>query len=200
VDSPYDGPSYGGRGSGNSPPTYSSPLTPRDLGSGGGAWDGGWSAGGGAIRLNVWHALTVDGEISADGQRENWGRESGGTGGSILISTGSLSGSGHIKADGIAGLAHGGGGRVSVYYRSSQSLPIDQITANGGGDTAAAGTVEIQPTPHYYWARPADPYFHGVERIEWDALGIDFAAVTADILAFHEGQQYLLGDGRPAFS
>ena len=68
VDDYTSGGSYGGKGGGTSSgPTYGSALAPTDLGSAGGAYGTGWSAGGGAIRLIVSGTLTNNGVISANG-------------------------------------------------------------------------------------------------------------------------------------
>ncbi|MEK7744465.1 MAG: hypothetical protein AAB578_08775, partial [Elusimicrobiota bacterium] len=107
----YAGGSYGGAAATNgnncSGPTYGSYSAPVNLGSGGGNVPGG-----GAVLLNVAGSLRVDGSIAADGA-SNW---STGSGGSVYIQAGSLTGSGVISASGGACSdgGCGGGGRVAV--------------------------------------------------------------------------------------
>jgi hypothetical protein len=129
----YDsGGGYGGQG-GNSDSmpggsAYGSVLTPTELGSGGG---GGGGAGGGAIRLIVAGVLRVEGDISANG---NDSSHSGGSGGSIYLTVGSLAGTGVITANGgnHGGGNHGGGGggRIAIEYGSDAFAGT--ITAFGG--------------------------------------------------------------------
>ena len=119
------GGSYGGRGLGASVgPTYGSAVNPSELGSG-----GGHRAGGGAIILEVTDTLAVDGEISANGDNT-------GSGGSINITTGVLTGSGVLSAQGgqyavtSRYLHPGGGGRVFVSYRENNFS--GSVTTKGG--------------------------------------------------------------------
>ncbi len=119
-----DGASYGGAGSGNSTSTiYGSSEIPLDLGS------GGVLNGGGAIQLIISNSLINNGSISARG-------DASGSGGSIYVRTGSLMGSGVFDADGGRLFARGyfwgpgGGGRVAVYYNSSNFSGT--VSANGG--------------------------------------------------------------------
>jgi hypothetical protein len=105
---------------------YGSPQNPLDLGSGGGGWAGYVGLGGGAIRLSIADTLTIQGEITSNGNpgRENSGGS--GSGGSIYITTHNLAGSGSILANGGDGYRNGGvtsgsggGGRIAVHYQSS---------------------------------------------------------------------------------
>jgi RHS repeat-associated protein len=110
------GASHGGRG-GRAALTavYGSATHPVTLGSGGAASTG---AGGGAIRMVVSGALQLDGVINADASG------SGHAGGSVLIESGALLGSGSIRANGSRGpcpscsgvSGGGGGGRIAIYY------------------------------------------------------------------------------------
>ncbi len=75
---------------------YGSVTQPVDLGSGGGLRFGAGGVGGGAIRLLVAGTLTVNGTISADGAPAPGYGSGGGSGGSIWITAGALSGSGAI--------------------------------------------------------------------------------------------------------
>ncbi len=125
---------------------YGSTLTqPTEIGSGGGSVlreVGG--AGGGAIRLNVVGTMLLDGRISANGQAAPGLNCGGGSGGSVWLSVGRLTGSGSITANGGAGNNHGGGGaggRIAVTYATNLFSGV--ITAHGGGGAAwgGAGTI-----------------------------------------------------------
>ena len=71
----------------------------------------------------------------------------GGSGGSIWIDSGSISGTGEIKADG--GLCQcmsqvTSGGRISIKYDTVMDIPIGNITAYGGGGVGGSGTIYIE--------------------------------------------------------
>jgi hypothetical protein len=89
--------------------TYGSVSAPTALGSGGAYnWSGVDTYGGtgaGAIKLVVSNTLTVDGTVSADGDRYIGGRTGGGSGGSVWVITDTLAGAGSIAADGGIGYA-----------------------------------------------------------------------------------------------
>jgi hypothetical protein len=134
------GAGYGGRGGASSMaaggPSYGSILHPVDQGSGGGqGYPSGVAGGegGGAIRLQVGGALTIDGQLSADGHDGLQDNSGGGSGGSIWITANSLAGSGIIEANGGAGEFYqgggGGGGRIAIYS------PFEDFT----GEIAAFG-------------------------------------------------------------
>ena len=129
------GNSYGGLAGGVS---YDDLLAPTVWGSGGGSMENGGSrggAGGGWVRLRVGGVLTVAGQLTANGENM-WA--SGGAGGSIQVTAGTLAGSGSITANGgSAGHAQsggGGGGRIALYYGSSTFS--GGLTALGGLSTA----------------------------------------------------------------
>jgi hypothetical protein len=153
---------YGGRGGaggfGAGGGTYGSMTNPTNLGSAaGGGWTATGGAGGGAVRLVV-EALTVNGEIAADGftaapAGSLYGSGGGGSGGSIWINANSLAGSGRIHADGKDGWysrtgeysGGGGGGRISVTIIQAPFYRIRYTAAGGtsgfGGNPGLAGTV-----------------------------------------------------------
>src|SRR3989339_322879 len=123
--------------------TYDSSTIPALLGSGGGGGSGpAGGYGGGKIILTVSGTLTVNGNISANGQdgpttSTNGG--GGGSGGSVYISTSSIIGSAAISANGGNGGAGssyagggGGGGRVAVYYNDAGGFTLGNITATKG--------------------------------------------------------------------
>jgi hypothetical protein len=133
--------------------TYDSLLTPTQWGSGGG--DMGFTiqpggAGGGVIRLQVGGVLTVAGQLIANGESTH---DSGGAGGSVYLTVGTLAGGGTVSAKGgdasyvLSG--GGGGGRIAIYYGSSVfSGVISTAGGLGGGNTSAhcggAGTLYTQ--------------------------------------------------------
>jgi hypothetical protein len=118
--------------------TYGSVSAPTALGSGGAYnWSGSTTLGGtgaGAIKLVVGNTLTVDGTVSADGDRYIGGRTGGGAGGSVWIIAPTLTGSGSITADGGFGYATegggGGGGRIALQWTTR--IFDGTIRAKGG--------------------------------------------------------------------
>ncbi len=147
---------------------YGSTTAPTDLGSGGGrAINGAGAAstglwGGGAIIMNVVGTTTISGTISANGSNSepvdlSWNPGSG-SGGSVYIRTGGISGSGTISANGGGANPYvgGGGGRIAVYYENDSSTV--NMTANGGGYRvpnsikrfAGAGTVYKKSSEQNY--------------------------------------------------
>ena len=100
--------------------------------------------GGGAIRLHVDGTLTVNGQIGATGGPAIGNNSGGGSGGSIWVTVGTLSGSGDISADGGNGDAYGGGGgggHIALY--SANNVFVGAIYAQGGAghQTGGAGTI-----------------------------------------------------------
>jgi len=138
------GGSHGGAGadygdSHSAHPTYGVISAPVTLGSG-----GSWLAGGGAIRLTVGGTTRIDGRLSANGSL--WYGNDGGSGGSVWLTTASLTGTGVIQANGGGPsngewAASGGGGRVAV-----------QVTGPAGFDAWAGGMSAVSPSA---WATGA---------------------------------------------
>jgi hypothetical protein len=135
----YYGAAHGGQGGGISvstltPYTYGSVLTPTNLGCAGGG-----GKGGGAIQLTVAGTTCVEtaGSIAASGQTLSNG---GGSGGSILLTTGWLTGSGGIRANGGNsgnGGGAGGGGRVAI----TLTAPGSRFSTWSGSNTAYGSTL-----------------------------------------------------------
>jgi hypothetical protein len=127
---------------------YGSAQQPVDRGSGGGFGSGtlyGGSEGGGAIRLNVGGVLTVDGQLSANG---NWGLQDnsgGGSGGSIWVTAGMLAGNGQITADGGEGELYAGGGgaggRIALYTRANLFNGLASVFGGIGDFPGADGSI-----------------------------------------------------------
>jgi len=141
--------------------SYGSVTQPITLGSGGGSWfsnPGG--AGGGAVRLIVSGALTLNGSIVAIGVQP--GPAAGaGAGGSIWISAGSLSGTGTLQARGGNGGQNswggGGGGRIAVYacsIASSLTSTVAGGSANNGN--GQPGTIILDNDGLLVTSQPAD--------------------------------------------
>jgi RHS repeat-associated protein len=136
-----EGGSYGGGGGGGYPAAlYGSAPTPVDLGSGGSNAQYGGSAGGGAIRLIVTGTLTINGTISANGEKVEPSGGAGGAGGSVYVTTGTLAGAGSFAANGgsnttptLSGSPAGGGGRIAIYYASASNFSSFANTTSTGG-------------------------------------------------------------------
>ncbi|MFA5392754.1 MAG: LamG domain-containing protein, partial [Candidatus Paceibacterota bacterium] len=117
--------------------TYGDFIHPTALGSGGNMiWDLG-GEGGGALKLSASGNIVINGTLSVNGLNGKANNYScpGGTGGSIWIASGNLTGSGSIKANGGAGLGGAGGsggGRIDLSGASSVA-PTLLIQALGGG-------------------------------------------------------------------
>ncbi|MCY2965470.1 MAG: cadherin domain-containing protein [Planctomycetota bacterium] len=132
---------------------YGDYRNPQDFGSGGGGSGGTVTAGGGLVEIQTTN-LVVDGRIRANAESANLGS---GSGGGIKITTGILSGTGIISANGGSsntpfignGNGSGGGGRVAVYAADFTTFDTSKITAFGGvtkGGDGAAGTVYLRDT------------------------------------------------------
>jgi hypothetical protein len=134
--------------------TYGSVTQPSDLGSAGGdrcnGGDGGY--GGGALKIVTTATVTVNGTISSDGViSPSSTAGGGGAGGSIWIQTGTLAGSGTVRARGGGSTGAGGaggGGRIALYYTTDSSTIVKQ--ASGGvstsGGEGGAGTLFTDDT------------------------------------------------------
>ncbi len=153
-----NGATYGGSGAANGQWAYGSIAEPTDMGSGGGsnvgdAYPGG--SGGGRIRLAVPGTLLIDGSIRADGAGP--ANVGGGSGGSVLLSVGSLVGSGIVTANGgspetsalpagwLAG--GGGGGRIAVSYGADAYTGI--VECRGGSGALNGSSMDGGPGSFY---------------------------------------------------
>jgi hypothetical protein len=143
--------------------TYGSVLEPAELGSGGGVYGTAAGAGGGALRLTVGGTLRVlaGGVLSANGETATDWRAGGGSGGSLWIQCGALTGEGVITANGGATIpgssGGGGGGRIAIYTCDQQMNPA-HITAIGGAGYhyGQPGTVLFASTAITLTQQPAD--------------------------------------------
>ncbi len=159
---PYTGPGFpthgGGAGSGHGGrggPTWQNPAQegggvygsttqPTTFGSGG----VNQNAGGGAFKLTVAGNLTLDGTISVNQAGAPADAGWAASGGSVWITTGGVfSGSGTVRANGLASRSYGGGGRIALYYESSTFSGLLQAQSGlspdlgGNMSCAAPGTV-----------------------------------------------------------
>ncbi|MCL5009179.1 MAG: peptidoglycan-binding protein, partial [Patescibacteria group bacterium] len=107
--------------------------------------------GGGAIQFTVSGTTTINGSLSANGSSSEpidqcW-NPGGGSGGSILIVTGGLTGNGQVSAKGGAGVSGnsggGGGGRISILANSNNSSLTKIVSGGQTGNSrkGAEGTV-----------------------------------------------------------
>ena len=99
--------------------------------------------GGGALSLNVFGTLTVNGRLSANGLSGGY-NSGGGSGGSLNLSAFNLAGSGVISATGGAAsgaAGGGGGGRITLVCTNDNFT--GQFSAIGGNATypGGAGTI-----------------------------------------------------------
>jgi hypothetical protein len=119
-------------------------LSPTNCGS------GATVAGGGVVLLTVGGTATVNGTISANGASVISG--SGGAGGSVWLTAGTLAGSGAIEAKGgpaqiYGDKGDGGGGRLAVILTGSESfgsVTLSAAAVDGSGVNGGAGTIYRQ--------------------------------------------------------
>ncbi len=140
---------YGGRGAAANGGFYfgnsSGSTTP---GSRGGSASGAGPNGGGALRMTVTGSLVVDGRVTANGLNATSNNAGGGSGGSIWLTPGILSGAGQIAADGGSGhlpLGGGGsGGRITITYTSNLFSGTYSAKGGAGFGNGAAGTIYLK--------------------------------------------------------
>jgi len=201
--------------------TYGSSTQPTDRGSGGGfGYFSIGGPGGGAIRLSAGRIVQVFGQVTANGfPGSQYLFSGGGSGGSIFLTAGILSGNGMISANGAA--AHqggaGGGGRVAVYGNIQVNLQTAPLAAGGiGGDgsdtnrNGRAGSVVSSTTPPPFQVSsmyPTGLVSHAVSNlvVSFNA-GVDassFTAADVSILtpsgAVPQNQISVSASGGPAF-
>ena len=163
----YLGGSHGGIGGTYSSytglgPTYGSYASPTNLGSGGSA-NYANADGGGAVRLVVGGACTVDGTINANGKIVAAGDTSGGSGGSVWITCHSFAGFGTVSANGGYGprgdLGGGGGGRIAVILTNGTtfgSVALQALPASIGNWKPGGGTVYTKTSTQTYGTLKVD--------------------------------------------
>src|SRR5207249_11763602 len=102
--------------------------------------------GGGALHLSVTGTLTVDVSLTANG-RSALGPSGGGSGGSLWLTAGLLSGTGVIAANGGAGSSvaggGGGGGRISISFLTNHFTGTLSARGGAGVNYGGAGTIYL---------------------------------------------------------
>jgi hypothetical protein len=137
--------SFGAAGGG----TYGSSNQPVDFGSAGAMSPPlpGFSQGGGAVRLIVDGTLTLNGNISADGNDGVIDGSGGGSGGSIWVTALNLAGNGSFTANGGMGEdgegGGGGGGRIAINAFTNGFSGSLAVAGGSGAASGQAGTVYI---------------------------------------------------------
>jgi hypothetical protein len=175
------GAGYGGAGgaSASGAPggtTYGSATQPLDRGSRGGLFQSStysnFCQGGGAIRLRISQALTINGLLTANGNDAFFDRAGGGSGGSIWITARTLDGHGYVTANGGAGDPYqgggGGGGRIAINTRTNHFTGLAIAAGNYGANWGQDGTVVITniPAPTVIAQNPSDVVFYAVSNID----------------------------------
>jgi hypothetical protein len=133
---------------------YGSLQQPTTPGSGGGRGmsigQPSGSPGGGAILMSVRNGLTINGVISANGISGVEDEAGGGSGGSIWLNAGWVSGLGRITAEGGSGQLYGGGGggggRIAIYSPANVFAGIISLRGGDGFEPGADGTVHLAST------------------------------------------------------
>jgi hypothetical protein len=123
---------HGGTGTNALYSPYGSATQPTSMGSGGHNYGTSLAAAGGAVKLVVAGALTVNGRLSARGLGSSGFSEPCGAGGSIWIDCGTLAGTNVIDASAGTSTYGSGGGRIAIYYKSSSfaGLPAPGLYTN----------------------------------------------------------------------
>jgi hypothetical protein len=178
---------------------YGSLTSPTDLGSGGGSYypvagpsstTGG--AGGGALRLNVTGILQVDGRISANGLPATGPSAGGGSGGSVWLTVGTLSGSGVISANGGAGIllgGGGGGGRIALQYGSSGFSGLVSAYGGSGYATGGAGTIYNKANSQPVGQVVVDNAGQAGTNTAWTSFGtIDLTVKAGSVVSLPQSQ------------
>ncbi len=126
--------------------TYGSVTRPREAGSG--SWGSNTAAGGGVVRIEAGSVVFggATAKIVANGKGGGW---SSGAGGSIWMTTGTLTGDGLVEAAGGESYRNGGGGAVAIDYGTATGTALARANAAGGGgrstaENGGAGTVVLK--------------------------------------------------------
>ena len=133
---------------------YGSMDLPVDLGSGGsrGYYNSNLGGdGGGRIEVTA-QTINVEGMISANGGNGGGGQAGSGSGGSILLFTNELYGSGTIQANGGNSEVGGGGGRVAIHYNTNVMEPslFRVLGGQGSYSTGGNGTLFLKQSLQTY--------------------------------------------------
>jgi hypothetical protein len=179
------GAGYGGAGGASSSgapggTTYGSAAGPTDFGSGGGNGVDtvtGGSSGGGALRLSVGGTLSVSGNISANGNSGLQNDSGGGSGGSLWITAGTLSGAGTFSALGGGGMLDGGGGgggRIAIYSQNNQFTGVTNVSGGTGAMPGQTGTISLSGA------------LNGLQLLSQSPTGVVMSTVSSVNLTFSD--------------
>lgn len=105
------------------------------------------SAGGGQVKVTVTGNLIVDGTITTNG-----GRDNGGSGGSIWLTAGILTGGGTVSACGVNGTYGAAGGRIAIYQTVAETLSFKGTITYAAANPSAASKMNSHGTRYYQYA------------------------------------------------
>jgi hypothetical protein len=153
-------------------------------------------AGGGAIRLIVTGMLMLDGRISADGSPGFAVGSGGGSGGSVWLTVGTLTGGGSISANGgmgngfgSTGGGGGGGGRIAIEYGSYVFFGAATARGSSGSAWGGAGTIYTKASNQSWGQVLAD---HGGQvgtNTSWTSTGtVDLTVRGGAVVALPNAQ------------
>jgi hypothetical protein len=143
--------------------TYGRFERARFAGSAGTQAGSGPARGGGFVELHA-SSLVLNGTITANGEK-GYHTTGGGAGGGIHVDVGSVSGTGSFQVRGEnyygGGNENAGGGRISVYYATTNSFTGSYATgSNNNGASAGAGTAFVKQTSAAYGQLVVDNNSH----------------------------------------
>jgi hypothetical protein len=142
----------GGTGTGTPGQPYGERHAPIFAGSGGGRLARG-GRGGGLARIGSRGAMRVDGAIKASGMGAPGLYGGGASGGGILLTAQSFTGTGALSANGAAGngvySSGGSGGRIAVW---TPFMPYDPLNALAEQDTPPLATEAVAPAQWPGWS------------------------------------------------
>ncbi|KAL4226615.1 hypothetical protein ACF0H5_014598 [Mactra antiquata] len=140
---------FGGNRNIDTPGTIYGGIYNTELMFGSGSSGGSLSTGGGVLDIEVYNILQVEGVIESNGEDGSLNDAPGGSGGFIRVNTRQLEGSGRFEVsggDGTSTYGAGGGGRLAIYYGTTEYW-FGTLNAMGGASTAGiggAGTVYLK--------------------------------------------------------
>jgi hypothetical protein len=155
------------------------------------------SRGGGIVRLRVAGRLAVNGAIDANGEDKNASYYSG-SGGSVWIEAGSVSGSGSISSDGNGGGSGmgGSGGRIAIYLTGEgETLGATPVVTAYGGHSYSDGQKIPRGAPGtIYIETVADGQRRGTVRVANHAS----ASANNQYVDYPSTRRAAVGDGQEA--
>jgi len=190
--------------------TNGSVTEPDSLGSG--AWrvttdDRG--SGGGSVKLEAINNLILNGTISSDGRVGAASVSAGGSGGSVWLDAGTISGDGTIAVEGgpaASASGGGGGGRIAVYHTNGDPLGLTYVTKGGAGGSTYTLRYDGGAGTAYIFDKDDDTYgdlivdggdhddINYSDTADDDALGSP-KIQTYDNITIRNGAEYRVTDG-----